>query len=239
MKCLLNKRSKVGHRFVLDREIAIFQKKLSHWWRVNAREFPWRNDNATSYHLIVSELLLQRTRAETVELYWPKFINIFSDWDTLANTSEKKICKILQPLGLSRQRAPRIKALAVEICTEKGRFPQTQEDILLLPGVGQYIANAILLFVHDVPAPLLDVNMARVLERYFGSRKLVDIRFDPYLQSLSKMIVTNNDPRMINWAILDLGALVCKSANPICNQCPLKSNCRHFHRSGRSLRQRK
>jgi A/G-specific adenine glycosylase len=95
-----------------------------------------------------------------------------------------------------------------------------------LPGVGQYIANAILLLCHNKPQPLMDVNMARVLERNFGLRHLVDIRYDPYLQALGAQVVSRGDAKKLNWAILDLAARICLGTSPVCNQCPLSSSCR-------------
>ena len=98
-------------------------------------------------------------------------------------------------------------------------------DIEELPGVGQYIANAILLFCHGEAQPLLDAGMARVLERVFGSRKLADIRHDPYLQGLAFEIVQCEKAREINWAILDLAATTCLVRKPRCDECPIFSMC--------------
>ena len=111
-----------------------------------------------------------------------------------------------------------------------GIVPSERSDIQQLPGVGQYICNAILLFVHNEQEPLLDVNMARVVERVFGDRKLVDIRYDPYLQSLARMIVNCSTPSELNWAVIDLAATVCRIRVPRCLSCPLKSICRWYHR---------
>jgi A/G-specific adenine glycosylase len=110
------------------------------------------------------------------------------------------------------------------MAARRSRFPLSRREIEALPGVGQYIANAILCFCHRKPQPLLDVNMARVVERYFGPRKKADIRYDPYLQELTTHIV-RPDCNRINWAILDFGALVCKSRKPLCSICPLFDNC--------------
>ncbi len=74
--------------------------------------------------------------------------------------------------------------------------------------------------------------MARILERYFGPRQMADIRYDPYLQDLARQVVGKaKDPRLVNWAILDLGALVCTARNPRCNACPLKKGCRSANTS--------
>lgn len=106
-----------------------------------------------------------------------------------------------------------------------GRFPRDRQEIEGLPGVGQYIANAIQLFCHGEPMPLLDVNMARVLERYFRPRQLADIRYDPYLQELSLRIVNCNDPQQMNWAILDFAGIICKVKDPKHEICPLSKGC--------------
>jgi A/G-specific adenine glycosylase len=107
-----------------------------------------------------------------------------------------------------------------------GRFPTKREEIESLPGIGQYIANAIEVFCSNKRRPLLDVNMARVLERYFGPRKLADIRYDPYLQKLAHDVLPRKKIKEFNWAILDFGALVCKARNPACNNCSLAKKCK-------------
>lgn len=121
-----------------------------------------------------------------------------------------------------------MRALAREMATGRGRFPRHREEIERLPGVGQYVANAILLFCYDQPEPLLDTNMARVLERVYEPRRLVDIRYDPYLQALARRIVHCKRSRDINWAILDLAALVCVIRTPRCELCPLSTLCSYY-----------
>jgi A/G-specific adenine glycosylase len=101
-----------------------------------------------------------------------------------------------------------------------------------LPGVGQYIASAVLVTFFEQDEPLLDATMARVLERIFGRRKLVDIRYDPYLQVLSRRVIAGSQRLKLNWALLDLGALVCKQDRPQCPECPLKQNCKYYSELG-------
>jgi A/G-specific adenine glycosylase len=91
---------------------------------------------------------------------------------------------------------------------------------------GQYITNAIMLLVYGERTPLLDVNMSRVLERFFGPRQTSDIRYDPYLQALAYRVVDLDEARKINWAILDFGALVCKARQPGCGSCLLAVKCK-------------
>lgn len=208
-----------------------FKNAMLAWYRNNGRHFPWRNKSATQYQKIVSEVLLQRTKAETVACHFHSFIKKYPSWKTLANGTEEELGLFIKPLGLWKRRAPSLLKLARDMSKRNGRFPKKRQDIEQLSNVGQYISNAILLLCHDEPQPLLDVNMARVLERYFGPRKLADIRYDPYLQELSRKIVACNDPVSMNWAILDFSALVCKANNPSCSICAVSSGCSYYSKT--------
>ncbi len=215
----------VTSRPVAARHLIQFRKAIRRWYAFNARPFPWRKGNTGTYRRIVVEVLLQRTRAETVAALYPRFFAAYPNWRELAATTPTRMAAIIRPLGLWRRRVPVLHALATTMVARGNRFPRTQDEISSLPGVGQYITNAILLFVWKRPAPLLDVNMARVLERVFRPRRLADIRRDPYLQSLAWATLHARDPERLNWAILDLGATVCRPTHPSCVQCPLASMC--------------
>ncbi len=198
--------SKSAH--IPTRKIQQFQNNLLAWYKKNGRKFPWRNKSATNYHRIISEVLLQRTRAETIGKFFPIFVKKYPSWKKLAKASVKQLEKDLQPIGLQKQRAKRLHAFAKEMAKRNGRFPETREEIEKIPFVGQYIGNAIELFLFNEAKPLLDVNMAKILEQYFGKRKLVDIRIDPYLQELAHRIVKHKRAKEINWAILDYSATI-------------------------------
>jgi A/G-specific adenine glycosylase len=118
--------------------------------------------------------------------------------------------------------------LAKEMVKRNGRLPQSREDLESIPFMGQYTANAVELVVFNKPSPLIDVNMARVLERFFGPRKMADIRYDPYLQKLAYKIVSHARTKEINWAILDFAAIICKARRPLCEGCFLNSKCNFY-----------
>lgn len=205
--------------------LAELRDRLLRWSEIHGREFPWRAPTVTTYQYVIAELLLQRTRAETVASFFSKFIKEFASWKQLESASVTKLQHHLKPVGLWRRRTASLQALSREMVKRNGEFPRKRGEIEALPGIGQYIANSVLLFCHGIPEPLLDVNMARVLERVFGPRRLADIRYDPYLQKLAKSIVECNKPLQLNWAILDLAATTCFIKNPKCSECPLSSLC--------------
>jgi A/G-specific adenine glycosylase len=212
----------------LNYKIKFFQDQILEWYEKNERKFPWRNKSATIYERIISEVLLQRTKAETVAKYFPIFIKKYPSWIQLGNASEQDLQEILKPLGLYKQRASRLHMLAQELKKRNGAFPKERSQVEEFPMMGQYITNAYAIFILKKPAPLLDGNMARVLERFFGSRKLADIRYDSYLQVLSQRIVEIIQIKEINWSILDYSALICIKNKPKCKICIFASKCKYI-----------
>lgn len=215
---------------VTAKNIIKFQQTLLTWYDTYGRHFAWRNKRLTHYQIIIAETLLQRTKAETVSKFYNQFIKNFPNWTSLAQADTATIELYLKPIGLYRQRARRLKSLALEMVTRKGKLPKERTDLESIPFFGQYIANAIELIIHDKPTPLVDVNMARLLERYFGKRKMADIRYDPYLQRLSYKVVNHERAKEVNWAILDYAALICKAQKPSCTVCELRSKCLYFNK---------
>jgi len=207
-------------------QIHEFQELLLEWHSQNYRDFPWRNESSSCYEKIIAEILLQRTKAETVAKVFTAFLTRFQSWEKIVESSNEDLEYYLRPLGLWKRRSISIRKLAIEMNKREGVFPSSRRNLEELPNIGQYIANAVLLLCYGEPNPLLDINMARVLERYFGPRKLVDIRDDPYLQSLSYKVIAHDDPVLMNWAILDLSMLICKPT-PLSKICPLVKKCHY------------
>ena len=209
-----------------------FRMGLLEWYQQHGRRFPWRRRSASNYNKIVAEVLLQRTRAETVARFFPTFVSRYPSWRELAMANENELFAVIHPVGLWRKRSISLMSLAREMVKRNGRFPKDRENLESLPGVGQYIANSIMLLCHNRTQPLLDINMARVMERYFGPRTLSDIRYDPYLQRLARVVVDCPEAIELNWAILDFAAGVCMARRPRCTQCNLASECRFAKESG-------
>ena len=213
--------------FTSQNKITLFQDKLLSWFASTGRHhFPWRKEKLSPYQIVIAEVLLQRTKAETIEKFYNKFLCTFPSWESIADAEIGFIEEQLRPIGLYRQRAKRIKDLAVEMVKLRGEFPTDRHLLDEIPFLGQYIANAIELQVFNKPKPLLDVNMARVIERYFGERQMADIRYDPYLQNLAYMVTNHPQAKELNWAILDFAAAVCKARKPQCEKCLLSTSCK-------------
>lgn len=211
---------------VYESDIEFFQESLLKWYAENGRHFPWREKGASNFELIIAEIFLQRTKAETVSKFLPIFLNKYSSWQQLGEATEDELKEIIKPLGLVNQRGKRLYHLAQEIKRRNGEMPTERNEVQDLPMMGQYITNAFELYILKKKAPLLDVNMARLLERFFGERKMADIRHDPYLQTLAYRVVNIERSKELNWAILDFAALICKP-KPNCSICILLSTCQY------------
>lgn len=204
------------------------QEQLLAWYKISGRRFVWRNKTLTNYQKVIAEVLLQRTKAETVAKFYDKFIAQYPNWKSLAEANVLDIEELLKPIGLYRQRSVRLQNLAKEMVKRGGRLPKDRQDLESIPFMGQYIANAVELVVFNEPSPLVDVNMARVIERFFGPRKMADIRYDPYLQDLAYKIVKHSEAKFINWAVLDFAAVICVARKPKCEVCMLRRKCKYY-----------
>lgn len=216
------------------RNLTFLRKGVVDWYATNGRKLPWRDDSASLYHRVSVEVLLQRTRAETVSGFYETFYSHFPDWQSLADAAVEDIADIIRPIGLYNRRSASLQALAKYAHAAGGSFPATYEELLKVPAVGQYVANAILMFEHQHSTPLLDVNMARVIERFIRPRKLADIRYDPWLQQAAHWLVRDT-PIASNWAVLDFAAKVCKLPVPACAICPVQRKCSFFRKLGQRL----
>lgn len=200
--------------------------KLIAWYEHHGRDFPWRHASSC-YDRVIAELLLQRTQAATVSRFYATFLRAYPSWERLSSAKERDLQHLLKPIGLWRRRSRMFIQLARALAKLDYKLPFTREELEQLPGISQYMASAIRLLCYGHREPLLDINMARILERVYGPRELADIRYDPFLQDTAYSIVEAGDPIAINWAIMDLAATICHRNAPQCFECPLANICRY------------
>ena len=154
----------------LDRDwIARMRERLVAWYLDGHRDLPWRA-SCDPYRILVSEMMLVQTTVAAVVSYYGRFLARFPDVQTLAAADETEVLKMWEGLGYYR-RARQLHAAARAIVEEHGGvFPDDPEAIRALPGVGRYIAGAILSFAFDRPAPIVEANTQRVLARWLAWR---------------------------------------------------------------------
>lgn len=207
------------------RKLTRLAHELVKWAGDHGRDFPWRLADADTYQKIAVEVLLQRTTATAVARFYHSFFARFESWEALVAAEPADLEEFLRPLGLWRRRANSLLGLARYAAAAGGVFPADAREHAAIPAVGQYVSNAVLLFQHGRRAPLLDVNMARVIERFVRPRRLADIRYDPWLQEAAAWYTRAGEPQAVNWAVLDFAAVVCKPKRPACPACPVNKAC--------------
>jgi A/G-specific adenine glycosylase len=208
-----------------------FRESLLKWWRENGRSFPWRSTR-NPYHILISEILLHRTRADQVVPVYSKFIKAFPTVRDLANARSEDVRRILRPLGLF-WRNELISRMAHVIMTKfHGEIPYAKEYLESLPGVSHYVAAAVRCFGLGEAEPLLDTNTTRILGRVFGLRITDASRRNKRFRQLYHDLIDTKHAREFNYAMIDLGALICTSKNPRCAVCPVNRQCKYARRVG-------
>lgn len=207
----------------------LFWTRLVNWHVDHERVFPWRS-TTDPYHIFVAEFLLQQTNAELVLPAYCKFLSFFPDVDALADGALETVQSIIRPLGLT-YRAERLKNCAQAImAVNGGRIPDAKDKLLALPGVGPYIADAVLCYAFHQPAVPIDTNVIRVMSRFFGIRsQRTRPRTDRILAQNIAAVYPRPTSRRENLALLDFAALICTARAPRCESCPVASMC-HFLR---------
>jgi A/G-specific adenine glycosylase len=210
---------------VLTDRVKLSEKLLT-WWEKNQRKFPWRNTQ-DSYQVLISEVLLHRTKAEQVAPIYNEFLKRFPTLKDLSIASLDEVKGLLYPLGLL-WRTKLLHKMSVEI-VEKcgGKIPSTKKELELLPGISHYIASAVRCFAFGYAESLLDTNTVRILGRVFGIEVTDSSRRSKRFQKLSESVLDKKNPRSFNYAMIDLGALICRPRNPLCEICPLNEICRY------------
>ena len=203
-------------------------KKILKWYDNNKRSLPWRKNVSKQkgqYYTLVSEFMLQQTQVATVIPYFNRFIKIIPSLEILAKIQNKKLIKLWEGLGYYSRARNLKKTAQVIIKNFKGKLPNNFEDLISLPGIGNYTASAILAIAFNKPYIPLDGNIERVLKRYLYLKKDNEIQKDNLIKKKS-IFGTSSRSSDYAQALMELGALICKPTNPLCNQCPISKKCK-------------
>lgn len=196
------------------------------WFRGHARILPWRED-ASSYRVWISEIMLQQTRVEAVKPYFERFIGSLPDMESLANVPEDRLMKLWEGLGYYN-RARNLQKTAREVMkTYGGVLPADYEKLLKLPGIGSYTAGAVSSIAYGIPVPAVDGNVLRVWSRLFLREE--DILKQSVKTAVEKeflAVMPKENPGEFNQALMELGATVCvPNGMAKCEECPLAFLC--------------
>ncbi len=206
-----------------------FTSRLKKWHAENPRPMPW-SGLKDPYLIWISEIILQQTRVNQGWDYYLRFTKRFPNVQTLAKASQDEVLKMWEGLGYY-SRARNLHIAANQIVNDHGgKFPESYDEIISLKGIGPYTAAAISSFAFDLPHPVLDGNVLRVMTRFLEIDEdiLQQKTKNKILKKLERYINTYNIPSEFNQALMNFGAMQCTPGSPNCSICPLRSKCKAF-----------
>ncbi len=194
------------------------------WYDEHRRSLPWR-DGVSPYRTWVSEIMLQQTRVAAVIPYFQRFMEAFPTVEALAAADREHLMKLWEGLGYY-SRARNLQK-AAQIVAQRGSFPDTYEEVMALPGIGDYTAGAILSIAFGRPLPAVDGNVLRLTSRITGSEdNILETGTRSRFRALMAQIMPADRPGEFNQALMDLGATIClPNGEPLCDVCPAQAFC--------------
>ncbi|MEJ5921205.1 A/G-specific adenine glycosylase [Bifidobacterium thermophilum] len=203
------------------------QRTLALWWHANARDLPWRFGRTTPWGVLVSEVMSQQTQMSRVVPYWTAWMRHWPDPEALAAASTAEVITAWGRLGYPR-RALRLQECAREVATMYGdQLPRSYDELVALPGIGDYTASAVLSFAFGERIAVIDTNIRRVLTRLFVGEESLGGSTSAKDRDLASRVLPEDRAASVVWneAVMELGALVCAAKSPACETCPVASVC--------------
>ena len=198
------------------------------WFDANGRDLPWRRPGTSAWGVLVSEVMSQQTPMSRVIGPWHEWMNRWPTPDDLAEEDSGEAVAAWGRLGYPR-RALRLHSCAVAIATEHdGVVPNSYDELVALPGIGDYTASAVVSFAFGGRATVLDTNVRRLIARAESGIANCPTSVTRAERIVADALVPDEDARAAKWAVasMELGALVCTARSPQCEVCPIRDGCR-------------
>lgn len=202
------------------------------WYDAHARDLPWRIGPAARaagklpdpYHVWLSEIMLQQTTVSAVKAYFLKFTTLWPSISELAAAPDDRVMAEWAGLGYYARARNLLKCVRAVVDEHAGRFPETRDALLSLPGIGPYTASAIAAIAFDRAETVVDGNVERVMARLHAVETPLP-RAKPELTALAETLTPKVRPGDYAQAVMDLGATICTPKNPACGNCPWRDPC--------------
>lgn len=202
-----------------------FSNRVVKWYLENKRSLPWR-ETRDPYKIWLSEIILQQTRVAQGLPYYERFIKKYPNVVSLAKADQQDVLRLWQGLGYYTRARNLHKCAQLVVQQYNGAFPCRYQDLIKLPGIGDYTAAAIASFSSEEPVAVVDGNVYRVLSRVFGIQTIINSpEGKKQFNRLANELLDIRQPGLYNQAIMEFGALHCTPKNPGCDTCVIRSGC--------------
>lgn len=212
------------NRIELTKSAKAAGRKLTAWFARNRRADPWR-ENATPYSIWVAEVMLQQTVVKAVVPYFLTWMKLFPGIASLAVATEQKVLRTWEGLGYYSRARNLHKTAKLIVSEHGGRLPSDYDQLLELPGIGEYTAAAIMSIAFGKPYPVVDANVTRVVRRILAIRD-DSVAGKRRVREFLELAIHRRKPGDFNEAMMELGQTVCRSRQPQCEICPISRYCR-------------
>lgn len=218
------------NRKVSYKDIEKYRGQLLGWYDAHRRDIPWRvraGQVADPYHVWLSEIMCQQTTVQAVKAYYLKFLDLWPTVQDLSAAKQEDVMTAWAGLGYYARARNLHKCARIVANDMNGAFPDTQDELRKLPGIGEYTSAAIAAIAFNRPATVVDGNVERVIARFFAVEEPL-----PAAKKQLKNLAHNfyegfeERPGDLAQAFMDLGAGICIPKSPRCVLCPLQKGCR-------------
>jgi len=214
--------------FKLKSKEFIIQSKLLYWYKKNKRSLPWRklkkNNLPDPYYVMISEFMLQQTTINAVVLRFKDFVNFWPSIKKLSTINENQILQFWSGLGYYARAKNLFKTTKIISLKFKNIIPNNYEDLIKLPGVGDYTAKAILGIGFNQPVMPVDANIERILSRLYALKKPIN-KIKKNILKLAELYISKKQSSSLIQAFMDYGSIICVPINPKCNICIIADYC--------------
>ena len=199
------------------------------WYDINKRNLPWRLTK-DPYKIWLSEVMLQQTKVSTVIPYYENWIRKFPTVDSVAKVNIDEALKMWEGLGYYKRCRNFHSAAKIIVSKHNGMIPDSYNILLSLPGVGNYVASAILSIAFNKKFAAIDTNLNRVISRILGIKKLTKWNKNR-INKYATLLVEHQRPGDVNQALMDIGSQLCTTKKALCSSCPNQNICKAFQSS--------
>ena len=207
------------------------KKNLINWYDINRRDLPWRNKfpakQPDSYGILVSEIMLQQTTVASVKKKYIEFIKKWPSINKLSKATESQILKFWAGMGYYNRALNLLKCAKIIRKKYNSKVPNSEKELLLLPGIGKYTSSALLGIAFNKPVMAVDANVERLISRVLGLQKPKS-KIKLEIENYSKLLINKKRPGDMIQSLMDYGSLICKPRNPLCRKCCIKKKCKAY-----------
>lgn len=211
-----------------------FSQNLLTWYDRHKRDLPWRRTK-DPYHIWVSEVMLQQTTVNAVIPYYEGWFKTYPTVFDLAQAPLQQVLKSWQGLGYYNRARNLHKAASIVATDYQGQLPQDPHLVRRLPGFGPYTTGSVLSIAYNRPLTIIDANIRRVVMRLLAIKAPADTKQDKIIGDFLNKVLPSQRVGDFNQALMELGALVCRNKEPLCNLCPLKKLCKAYRKGWQEI----